>query len=170
MKITELIKEFGLIEEEDLRERCISVWERALKEHRIKAEDLKKNSFCSDVPFDVVNLVAHIRAVAQTAAHLADTYEHLYGVKVKKDVLLAGALLHDVGKLDERENPLLEHSLSSVLRAKDAGIKEDVLHTIAFHSETSAAKRRSVEAELLYFADFVHYRPLLRLEEKQKKS
>jgi len=159
--IAELIEEFDLIEDEELRRRCVSVWDRALSEHGLAPSALENMPFCSDVPSDVVSMASHIRAVARTAAHLADLFEELYGIRIERDVLVAAALLHDVGKLDEGKEPILEHSLSSVLRAKDAGVGDGVLHAIAFHSEAGASKRRSIEAELLYFADFVHYRPLL---------
>lgn len=151
-----------MIENEELRRKCVSVWKTALREHGLKEAALLKMGFAFGVSRKTVNLVNHIRAVAQTAAHLAEVYNKIYKIKVNRDTLLAGALLHDVGKLDEKKNPLLEHSLSSVLRAKDGGISEDVLHIIAFHSEATAGKRQSIEAELLYFADFAHYKPLLK--------
>jgi len=157
----DLVPELNLIKSKEMREKVAAVWDAALTEHGLKADSLAEMPFCDDIPPDRVSLLTHLRAVASTAAHLAEAYSSRYGLCVDGDALVAAALLHDVGKLDERKNRLLEHSLSSALRAHKAGLPENVLHAIAFHSEATAAKRRSVEAELLYFADFVHYRPLL---------
>ena len=161
MGFADLVEELALIEDAGIRQKVAAVWDAALSEHNINAEELHKLPFCDEVPVGRVSLLTHLRAVARTAAHLADIYTDTYGVAVDKDALVAAALLHDVGKLDERKNALLEHSLSSVLRAAREGLPDKVLHAIAFHSESAAAKRRCAEAELLYFADFAHYRPLL---------
>ena len=164
MRFDEVVPEVALIEDERIRRAVVKVWESALAEAGLDASALREMPFCADVPPGQVSLAAHISAVTRTAAHLADLYREVYGVSVERDALLAAALLHDVGKLDERRDPRLEHSLSGVLRANAAGLPTPTLHAIAFHSEAAAEKRRCVEAELLYFADFVHYRPLLRVE------
>jgi len=161
LRFADLVEELALIDNADIRRKVAAVWDTALSEHNIEAEELRKLPFCDEVPVKRASLLTHLRAVARTAAHIADLYEEAYGVAVDKDALVAAALLHDVGKLDERKEALLEHSLSSVLRAAKAGLPDKVLHAIAFHSESAAPKRRCTEAELLYFADFAHYRPLL---------
>ncbi len=161
MRVEEVIAEFELIKDAEVRRKAISVWEEALAERRLGAEVLEKTAFCADVSAEKVSLAAHIRGVARTAAHLAETYRDLYGLEIDGDALVAAALIHDVGKMDEAEDARLEHSLSSALRAHRAGLPTTTVHAIAFHSESCADKRACVEAELLHFADFAHYRPLL---------
>jgi putative nucleotidyltransferase with HDIG domain len=92
-------------------------------------------------------------------------------LKLNRDILLAGALLHDVGKLLEvsetagtfkktKEGSLVRHPFSGVALADENGLPAEVLHIIATHSKEGDPYKRTAEAIILHYADFMNFDPL----------
>ncbi len=93
------------------------------------------------------------------------------------DRLLAGGLLHDVGKLVETEpdgkggyrksraGACLRHPISGTALAVEAGIKDDtVLNTIACHAKEGEGAPKCLETVLIHQADFATFDPLVMME------
>jgi putative nucleotidyltransferase with HDIG domain len=120
-----------------------------------------------------VNLLHHTRAVTKTAVRIAETLKENYGdaVCIDMDVLVAGGLLHDVGKFLEYSKQggavvksevgmLLRHPFSGQALAYKHGLPFTVLHMIAYHSKEGDLGKRTVEAIIIHHADFVNFEPL----------
>jgi putative nucleotidyltransferase with HDIG domain len=117
-----------------------------------------------------VNLIEHTRAVTRAALGIADVLaaEYKGKVAINRNVLLSGAVLHDVGKLFEytkekgvflrsREGDLLRHPISGAAFAFKCGLPQEVIHIIAAHSKEGDGSRRTIEAVIVNHADFVNF-------------
>ncbi len=172
-ELLELIPEFNLIEDTDLRQKCIRTWEEGMKRGGWKASDLSQMAFTLLIPDCAVSFVEHTRAVTLTCVAVADVFTKIYGHKnpVSRDHLIAGALIHDVGKLLEYTmaggktvksefGAMLRHPFSGVMLAAEQGLPLEVLHMIAAHSREGDLVKRSTEATILYHADFTSFETL----------
>lgn len=172
-EIKELIPEINQINDEDLKKKVISVWEEAIKQGGWKMEDLKKIPFTLLIPNCKTNLVEHTRAVTQTALEIAKVILKFYKeqVKIDFDLLLAGGILHDVGKLLEyakdkekivksKTGKLLRHPFSGSALAYKHGLPEEVVHMIATHAKEGNEGYRSIEAMIIHYADFINFESL----------
>jgi putative nucleotidyltransferase with HDIG domain len=172
-ELLELIPEFNLIADASLREKCIKTWEAGMKRGGWKSTDVTEMAFTLLIPDCQVTFVEHTRAVTLNCAAVADVFEKIYGDRnpVHRDFLIAGALLHDVGKLLEyvREGgktvkseygSRLRHPFSGVVLAAEQGLPSEVLHMIAAHAKEGELVRRSTEAIILYHADFTSFETL----------
>ena len=171
-ELKELLPELELIEDRGLRTKTLNVWAEALKEGGWKVGDLSKIPFTLLIETDV-SLLEHTRAVTQTAIAIADTIEEFYedSLPIDWDALVAGALLHDVGKLLEYERKGkkvvkaemgkdLRHPFSGMALAFKRGIPSPICHMIAVHAKEGTGQRRSTEAFIINHADFVNFEPL----------
>ncbi len=87
------------------------------------------------------------------------------------DVLVAGAILADVGKLleyvlDENGKSVqgtygkyLRHPFSGVSISEEFGIPAEVLHIVATHAGEGDLVKRSAEAYMVHHADFMTFLP-----------
>jgi len=116
--------------------------------------------------------VEHTAATVDIALSLCDVVERVYGGKVNRDFVLAGAVLHDVFKpltYEIRENgsyvmnslgTYLDHinlALSEMVRR---GFPLEVVHIVAAHhgGETGPLWPRTVEALICHLADLADSR------------
>jgi putative nucleotidyltransferase with HDIG domain len=165
--------EFQLIKEPTLQEKTLSVWEKAMEKGKWDISDLLKMPFTLLIEQTPVNIIAHTRAVTSCSLQIADVLleEYKDRVKINKDFLLSGALLHDVGKLFEyekekgifkksKEGQLLRHPISGAVYAAKFGIPPEILHIIACHSKEGDGARKTVEAVIVNHADFVNFEAL----------
>ena len=104
---------------------------------------------------------------------MAAAVREVYGdrIPIALDVLIAGALLHDIGKLAEfvesdgrfirsASGRLLRHPFSGVALCARHDLPESVLHLIAVHYREGDGCRNLPEAILLHHADFSNFEPL----------
>ncbi len=171
--IRELLPEAELIGDGDLKEKVLSVWVKTMELGGWKPEDLDRIPFTLLIEDVEVSFLAHTKGVTMVAAAAATVFETVYGdtMPLNRDYLIAGALLHDIGKLLEyREvdgkfvkshmGKYVRHPFSGVGIAFDMGIPPEVLHCIAIHSKENAGGKRSPEACLIHHADFMNFEPL----------
>jgi putative nucleotidyltransferase with HDIG domain len=169
-KLETLLPEIQLIDDADLRERTTRVWVEAMKRGNWQIRDLPEMPFTLLIQKTDVSLIQHTRAVTRTALKIAEVLIKEYGkrVAIDRDHLLAGAILHDVGKLFEyrreagkfvksREGELLRHPISGAAFAAERGLPPEVLHIIAAHSKEGDGARRTIEAVIVNHADFVNF-------------
>ncbi len=172
MAITTLIPEIELIEDGGLREKVAEAWKKAILLGGWSEEDLKTIPFTLLIPDTPINLIMHTRSVTLCALGVWDAYQKIYGRlnPLNRDVLLAGAILHDVGKLLEyekregrfvksRRGRLLRHPVSGAALAWSLGIPEEVCHIIAAHSKEGDHVKRTPEAFVVYHCDFANFEP-----------
>ena len=168
-----IMPEFTLIEDSDLKEMTINVWLEAMKEGGWTIKDLNQMPFTLLIEKTPVNIIEHTRAVTLCAVEIGDilTEEYKERISLNRDYLLAGALLHDVGKLFEykrqgskfiksEEGQLLRHPISGAAFASEHGLPKEVIHIIAAHSKEGDGARKTVEAVIINHADFVNFEAL----------
>jgi putative nucleotidyltransferase with HDIG domain len=172
-KIIELIPEINLISDAELREKTLQIWEEAIKAGGWKPEDLNKIPFTLLIKDAPVTFLEHTRGVTKVCLAVADVFAEVYGdrIPINRDYLLAGALLHDIGKLLEftvndgtviksKSGRYLRHPFSGVGICYSYALPDEVLHIIAVHSKEGDGGWRSAEAIILHHADFTNFEPL----------
>jgi putative nucleotidyltransferase with HDIG domain len=172
-EITKLFPEIDQIKDEDLKGQVISTWEEGIKKSPWKIEELKTIPFTLLIPECEIDLITHTRAVTQTALKVAAILLDFYNQKVKInfDLLIAGAILHDVGKILEyakegnkvvksKTGKLLRHPFSGSALAYKNKLPQEVIHMIATHAGEGDEGYRSVEAMIIHYADFINFESL----------
>jgi putative nucleotidyltransferase with HDIG domain len=172
-ELLDLIPEFDLLENSDLREKCLKTWEEGMRRGGWKASDLHQMAFTLLIPNCRVSFVEHTRAVTLNCIAVADVFEKVYGDRnpINREYLIAGALLHDVGKLLEyvrkdgktvlsEFGASLRHPFGGVVLAAEQGLPAEVLHMIAAHAKEGDLVKRSKEATILCHADFTSFETL----------
>ena len=103
MNIKKLWPELEWIQDEELREKTARTWELALERSVLTAEDLQRVPFTLLVPDLKVNFIAHKRCVVHIAKESGEKMKEFFkdALPVNMDVVIAGAILCDVGKLLE---------------------------------------------------------------------
>jgi putative nucleotidyltransferase with HDIG domain len=170
-EIVAALPELALIQEAALRDRVVDVWEEALGTGGFTLWDLKNMPFTLLADNVSVTFLEHVRAVCQMCVGMADVVMRSYGkrVPINKDVLVAGALLADIGKMIEFEKrpdgtlrkghkgDMLRHPFSGVGMAFKHGLPYEVMHIIAVHSKEGDFVRRSPEAIIYHHAEFADF-------------
>jgi putative nucleotidyltransferase with HDIG domain len=181
-ELLQLIPEFDLIKDADLREKCIQTWEAAMEEGGWTPDDLTQMPFTLLINPCPASYIDHIRAVTLTAIRAAEVFAEIYGdrVPVNMDLLVAGGLLHDVGKLLEYENRddgmtvqtyagrLLRHPFTGMELAALFDLPVEVQHMIAAHASEGDKVQRTTEATIINHADFMSFHSILRLTQKKE--
>jgi putative nucleotidyltransferase with HDIG domain len=172
--ITELWPELDWISDRNLREKTTKTWELALQKSVLKAEDLQKIPFTLLAGPDLkVSFMDHKRAVVHIARESGLKFNEFFKdeLPVNMDVLIAGALLADVGKLLEYEldangncvqgkyGEYIRHPFSGVSLAEQCGVPTEVCHIIAAHAAEGDLVKRSTEAYIVHHADFMTFLP-----------
>jgi putative nucleotidyltransferase with HDIG domain len=168
--------ELEWIEDQDLRRKTTDCWVRAFEYSPLTPADLENIPFTLKVPDCPVSFMAHKRAVVHVARDAASTVEKFFGegLPVDMDVLIAGAILADVGKLLEYESDgsggsvqsargkYLRHPFTGVSVAMECGVPDAVCHIIATHAGEGNMVARTTEAWLVHHADFMTYEPFVK--------
>ena len=171
-KVLELWPEIRWIENEELRDKVTDCWEYALKNSPLSPDDLRVIPFSLLVEDCGVSFMNHKRTTVQLAVKMAEIMKENFGneIEIEPDILIAGAILIDVGKLFEYEiidgelthssrGKAVRHPFSGVAIADRFGIPPEVQHIIATHSLEGDLGKRSVESIIVHHADFVIFEP-----------
>jgi len=169
-RILEVIPEFDLIGDAKLRENALQVWEDAIIQGGWTLEMIQKMPFSVHVENCKITFVEHVRTVCKMCIAVADVLIDSYGdrTSLNKDVLVAGALLADVGKLIEYETKdgeiiqsqhgrHLRHPFTGVAMSHHRDIPSEVQHIIATHSKEGEMMLRSNESVIFHHADFIDF-------------
>jgi len=176
--MTELVKklwpELEWINDSSLREKTARTWELALERSVLKVEDLDKIPFTLLCGPDLkVSFMAHKRCVVHIARECGENMIQFFGssLPVNMDVLIAGAILADVGKMLEYEldkdgkavqgkyGQYLRHPFSGVSLAEECSVPPEVCHIIAAHAHEGDLVERTTEAYIVHHADFMTFLP-----------
>jgi putative nucleotidyltransferase with HDIG domain len=164
----EILPELEWIEDDELRSGVERAWEEAFVLGGWDESDLDGIPFTLLVEGAEIDLFRHTRIVTHLCRRIAGPLKEMQGLEINDDHLIAGALLHDVGKLLEygksggsvsvaRSGRLLRHPLSGMGLAMKLGLPEEVCHIIAVHSREGERSYRSPEAIILHHADFIMF-------------
>ncbi|MDU4959377.1 MAG: HD domain-containing protein [Sporomusaceae bacterium] len=171
--IVELLPEINWLDQAALREAVITCYVEAMAAGGWQPQDLDRMPFALALDGCKVSYLRHTRAVTRMCRGILAEYNTIYlgqgGFRLDPDRLLAGALLHDIGKLLEwTETPdgrfgksetgkLLRHPLSGAALALRNGIGYDIAHIIAYHSHEGDTAERSPEAEIVNKVDMMNF-------------
>jgi len=173
-EIKVLWPELMWIRDPALREKTAKTWELALEKSVLTAGDLNKIPFTLLAGPDLkVSFMAHKRCVVHVARDAGNKMNEFFkdDLPVNMDVLIAGAILADVGKLLEYEldaggksvqgkyGKYLRHPFSGVSLAEQCCVPADVCHIIATHAGEGDMVKRTVEAFIVHHADFMTFEP-----------
>jgi putative nucleotidyltransferase with HDIG domain len=166
-KLTALLPELREIGDPALREATIQAWIIGMERGGWTPGDLDFIPFTLLIQKCDVSLLAHTRSVTKAAVKMAEVLAEFFpeSLKINKDVLISGALVHDIGKLLEFEKKqgffvkspsgaLLRHPFSGVFLAERAGLPPEVVHIVAVHSHEGDGGVRTVEAIIVNHCDF----------------
>jgi putative nucleotidyltransferase with HDIG domain len=168
----------GRIKDEDLRDRVVATFDLALKRSAFKTHaQVEKMPFTLLTECHGIGFIEHTLAVTAGAVGLAHAQAATYGEKLPyafdMDRLIAGGLLHDVGKILEaepdgkgghrksRSGMCMRHPISGAALAAEVGLPEEVLNCIAAHAKEGEGAPKCVETVLIHQADFATFDPLV---------
>jgi putative nucleotidyltransferase with HDIG domain len=177
--VRESLPELSLIQKEDLRDRVVEAWALALADSGLtRIEEIAGAGDWKSPPLRKGTQVEHLRGVATMAIGLAKGMQDVFpSTPIDLDVVIAGALLHDVGKAFELSQsniarwkanaaktglPAVRHPVYGVHFALLAGLPEAVVHIVGGHSMhgEGALIGPSVECLLVQAADHVQWKVL----------
>lgn len=174
MNIDKLWPELAWIKDKELRQATTKTWEQALERSVLSANDLQRIPFTLLAGPDLkVSFMAHKRCVVHVSQESALKMIDFFGadLPIDLDVVIAGAILADVGKLLEYElddegnsfqgtyGKYLRHPFSGVSLAESCGVPPEVCHIIAAHAGEGNLVKRSTEAYIVHHADFMTFLP-----------
>jgi len=169
-QVKKLWPELETINDPDLREKTLRTWCVAFERSALVPSDLEEIPFTLLIPDCKISFIAHKRAVYHVAMDSARAMNRFFGdeLGVDMDILASGAILIDVGKLLEYERvdgklrqsvkgQLLRHPFSGAGLCQEMGLPDTVTHMVATHSKEGGLGKRTVEAWIIYHADFVGF-------------
>jgi putative nucleotidyltransferase with HDIG domain len=171
------------ISDAGLQEQVVQVWVEAAREGGWSSiEELRKMPFTILTDTRGINIIEHTIAVTEGALGLAAAQQQTYRnmpYPINLDRLIAGGLLHDVGKLVEvqpdgkggyrksRAGELARHPIAGAIIAARVGLPADIINTIACHAKEGEGAPKVVETVLIHQADFATFDPLVMLQKGQ---
>ncbi len=158
--IKKAFPEIDEIKDEDLRNKVIATWDMAMRKGGWN--DLKGIPYTLTMETDR-EFVEHTGMVTRIAMGAAKARRDL-----DMDMVIAAALLHDVGKLLEFEvkdgkvvksayGKMIRHPVSGAILASEAGLPDEIVHAIIAHSKEGEAVKRTPLAVLIHHADFIDF-------------
>ena len=172
-KIRKLLPEIEWIHDKKLQDCVVASYEDALRTGGWEPEDMDRIPFTLLIPDCPASYLTHVRGVTRMAYHAMGEFNSLYAKDGKftmnNDLLVAGALLHDVGKLVEYEKSPegktvksqmgkdLRHPFSGTVIALRNGCSTEIGHIIANHAHEGDGTLRSPEGVLVNKADFMNF-------------
>ncbi len=168
--VKKLWPELEWIKDETLRQQTAATWALALERSALTTNDLNQIPFTLLVKDCPVTFMEHKRAVVHIACESAKKMIEFFGdnLPVDLDVVIAGAILADVGKLLEYDKVegkattskfgrYVRHPFSGVGLAMQCGVPDKVCHIIAAHAGEGDMVKRTTEAYIVHHADFMTF-------------
>lgn len=172
------LPELDLIGDRELRDKCVEAWALALSQTEFeRIEDIPPTGTPTS-PYLKAPLTQadHLRGTATIAVGMVDGLEQIAGkTRINRDLVIASALLHDVGKAWEVSprnlarwkadpavtgNPSFRHSAYGAHLCLTVGLPETVAHTAGYHSGGGEGEwiQRSMENTIVYLADLAFWK------------
>jgi putative nucleotidyltransferase with HDIG domain len=164
-----LFPEASQIRDPKLLDGVLRGWQLAQERGGWKLGDL------NHIPFTLLvetkkSLIDHTRSVTRMAMAVARERHDL-----NMDYVIAGGLLHDVGKLLEyekrggkveksRSGDLVRHPVSGYGLTREADLPIEVSHIVISHSDEGEKVKRTPEAIVIHHCDFIDFEIAKRRE------
>lgn len=167
------------IGDEGLRAKVKETFMDGLEQGGWTLDDMDKYAFSCNVPEYNVSFRDHIRAITRMVHAAYEEYSAAYAGKytLRYDYLIAGSLLHDVGKFIEMakdeaselmprrvvysdKRKYLSHAFIGAGLAIKHDLPYEVVHIIAYHSKEGDLWPKSPEAQIMTLIDHVNFYPL----------
>lgn len=174
-QIAELFPDLMRIGDVPLRERVANVWSEALTVgcggRGWTFEEIRAIPFTLLAGKIDLRFVEHLNSCCKQCIAIAGVLNEVFGsrVPVNLDVLIAGSLLADVGKMLEfdkdargqvikgRYGDMLRHPFSGVALCYKHGLPPEVMHIVATHSHEGDKVERTIESWIFHHADFIDF-------------
>jgi len=176
------LPELKLIEDAELRDKVVEAWALSLSQTEFeRIEDIPPTGTpTSPYMKPPLTQADHMRGTATIALGMVDGLEQVTGkTRIDRDLVLAAALLHDVGKAWEMSprnlarwradpaatgNPSFRHSAYGAHLCLTVGLPETVAHTAGYHSGGGEGEwiQRSMENTIVYLADLAFWKMVER--------
>lgn len=162
--VREAFPEIDLIDDAEFRQRVVNVWVAGIESSEFDAIDNVPwwPPFADILGTGDIQNIKHIRDVVQLAIGQMDALDERFDLGIDRDVVVAGALLHDVSKLYELTadsttalQKYLPHPHYAVHLLADHGLSLHLQHIALTHSTGSAVEPKTMEAKIIQRADQV---------------
>ncbi len=179
--IRELLKEvLDLIKDSSLKEKTLDTWV-----HCALQGGWKSAAELPEIPYTLLtntlgtNLIEHTIAVTKGAIGLADAMISTYKkmpFDINLDFVVAGGILHDVGKLMEIEKTsdgkyrksfagkCARHPISGAIAAAEMKLPLEIQNIIICHAKEGEGRPQRIEAVFVHQADFATFDPCVMKE------
>lgn len=176
-RVREELPEVEAIADSGLRAKVVEAWATALAGSSFGAiAEIRPSGNPDTPPLKRGTQTDHIRGVTRLAMRLADELTSMFPeLPVNRDLLIAGALCHDVGKpweFDPQNQarwkrspraagaPSIRHPAYGVHICLTVGLPEEVAHCAGAHSGEGELVTRSLENTIIHHADYAFWRIL----------
>jgi len=167
--------EIAWIKDDSLRGKVIDAWVAAVESANMTAiSDMKPSGNFDSKPLRTGTQADHLRSVTRLAVKTAEEMASLFpGFTYDRDILIAGGLCHDIGKVWEfdpenirrwKKNPRatglpsLRHPGYGIYICLTMGLPEEIAHIAAAHSGEGELLVRSLENTIIHWADYTFWR------------
>lgn len=174
-RITDEMPEILWIENQALRDGVTDAWAAAIASSSLsRIGDMKPSGNYDSRPLRTGTQADHMRSVTRMAVKTFEEFSSLFPhFKADRDLLIAGCLCHDIGKVWEfdPENvrrwkadprrvgmPSLRHPGYGIHICLTMGLPEAVAHMAAAHSGEGELLVRSLENTILHWADYTFWK------------
>lgn len=175
--LIESLPELNEIQDETLQGQVVDAWVYSLSRSSFTSIDQIRASGNPDTPaLKSGTQTDHIRGVTRLAIAIADTLHSQFpDLPIDRDLLVACALCHDVGKPYEfdpenqkrwKDNPIgtglpaIRHTQYGTHVCLTIGLPEEVCHAAGCHSGEGELVQRSLHVTIVHHADYAFWRPL----------
>jgi len=177
-----LFPAFSEIENPDLRQKAEAAMLSAMEQGRWTCENIRTAPVTLSRKDCDVSWVEHVTDVTELCIlqyERLSRYYKKHHVPFSRDIVIAGALLHDIGKLTEfvpgkdgsvvhgEGFELMRHPLSGALIASKAGLPDIIVHLIATHSFEGDRSYQTPESEFVRQIDLFVFNCSVKGLEKQ---
>ncbi len=177
-QILDELPEIADIADEGLREGCVTAWCLALLDTSWRSiREMPPAGNPGKMVLKEGDQTHHIRGVTRLARAIADELlAFTPDIGIDRDVVIAGGILHDVGKPwefdpDNRARwtggtartglPSLRHPVYGAHLCLLAGLPETIAHIAAGHSGEGELGIRSLEGSIVHMADIGYWQAML---------
>jgi len=178
--IEEVFSHFlSMIKDEEIKRKVVEAWFLGCKKGGWQTiNELQQMPFSLLTDCKGISFIEHTLAVTEGALQLAKVQEKQYSkmpYDIDYDILIAGGLLHDVGKLLEirknNENGFMKsysgkcmrHPISGAILAAEVDLPEEIINVIACHAKEGEGRPQMLETIFVHQADFATFNPLVMM-------
>ena len=169
----------SMIKNEEIKRKVVEAWFLGCKRGGWQnMNELRQMPFTLLTDCKGISFIEHTLAVTEGALQLAKVQEKQYSkmpYTIDYDILIAGGLLHDVGKLLEigknNENGFIKsysgkcmrHPISGAILAAEVDLPEEIINVIACHAKEGEGRPQMLETIFVHQADFATFNPLVMM-------